>query len=190
MVAVFNVTSPPLADTVVVPLMFNVPVSVTAAVPVAVLVNVKSPSTVESPITSAVVPPWTLTSPAVSVPLSLVVINKAPVKAFDVVPRVIVASSADVMRVVVPSISSPPLCVIFPVVEVACKSPPTEDAANCRPTSFATVAFPVPWVLRPIVPSTARSFSVILPLFASVVAVRFPSTVTTPESPSSVMVFA
>ena len=173
----------------VVPLTFNVPVSVIGLLPVAVLVKVKFPSMVEAPITSAVVPPWMLTSPAVSAPLSLVVSNKAPVKAFDDVPRLIVASLADVISVVVPSISSVPLCVIFPVVEVACKLPPTVDDPNCKPASFTTVALPVPCVLRPIVPSTARSFSVILPLFAFVVAVRLPSTVTTPELPSSVIVF-
>ena len=56
------------------------------------------------------------------------------------------APLADAVMVVVPVplISSGPLCVMFPVVAVAVRSPPTVEAAKFNPASFTTVAAPVP----------------------------------------------
>ena len=81
------------------------------------LVTVRSPSMVEAPILRAVVPPSIVTS--ASVPdASFVVIVIAPVKAFDVLFNVIVASFALVVNVVVPVIVSAAFWVMFPVVAV------------------------------------------------------------------------
>ena len=64
--------------------------------------------------------------------VSLVVINSFPVNALPVpfAARSMSAPGPEVTRVVVPSISSAPLCVMFPVVAVAMSAPPTLDAAN------------------------------------------------------------
>ena len=94
----------------------------------------------------------------------------------------IVASSALVTSVLVPLIVSAPLCVMLPVVAVADRLPLTVEAANSIPVSLTTVAVPVPFVLRAIVPSTARVPMLIKPLLSSVVTERLPPTVIVPSS--------
>ena len=91
---------------------------------------------------------------------------------------IISAFWAIVVRLEVPEIDSGALSVIFPVVAVAERFPPTVDAAKFNPASLTTVALPVPWVARAIVPSTASVSRLITPLLASVVAERLPPTFT------------
>ena len=71
---------------------------------------------------------------------------------------------------------------ISPAVAVATKLPPTPETAKFKPASFTTVASPLPFVVTPTVPSTAREPKLIRPLPASVVAVKLPVTVTVPLS--------
>jgi hypothetical protein len=71
---------------------------------------------------------------------------------------------------------------MLPVFAVAARFPRTVDAAKSNPASFTTVALPDPWVVSATVPSTASVPRLINPLFASVVAARFPPTVTVPLS--------
>ena len=145
------------------------------------LLTVRSPSMVEAASTSAVVPPSIVTS--ASVPeLSFVVIVTAPVNAFVVVSRAIVALLALVVSVVVPVMASAPESVMLPVVAVAARLPPTVDAAKVNPASLITVALPDPFVVKATVPSTASVPRLIVPLFASVVALNQPPTVTVPLS--------
>ena len=71
---------------------------------------------------------------------------------------------------------------IFPVVAVALSAPVTVEAAKAKPASLTTVAAPLPFVVRAIVPSTASVPMLMTPLLSSVVAARFPPTVTVPLS--------
>ena len=79
---------------------------------------------VDAAIIRAVVPPSMVTS--ASVPeASFVVMVRAPVKALVVTSRVIVASFALVVRVVVPVTPRATVSVMFPVVAVTLRLPPT-----------------------------------------------------------------
>ena len=71
---------------------------------------------------------------------------------------------------------------IFPVVAVALSAPVTVEAAKAKPASLTTVAAPLPFVVRAIVPSTASVPMLMTPLLSSVVAARFPPTVMVPVS--------
>jgi len=157
----------------------------TVTVPLSVIPEalplVKSPSIVDAAMMRAVVPPSIVTS--ASVPdESLVVIVKAPVKALVVTSRTIVPLSALVTSVVVPVIARAPLSVIFPLVAVAVRAPPTVDAAKVNAASLTMVAAPVLLVVSAMVPSTAIVPRLITPALASVVADRLPPTVTVPLS--------
>ena len=177
----FNVIALLLASVVAVRLPPTVAIPVSVNVPP--LSKDRSPSMVDKPMTKFVVPPSISTS--ASVPeLSLVVISMAPVKALviEATFRSIVASSALVTRVLVPVIVKAPLCVMSPVVAVALRFPPTVEAANSIPVSLTTVAAPLPFVLRAIVPSTSRVPILIKLPPASVVTARLPPTVTVPLS--------
>ena len=87
-----------------------------------------------------------------------------------------------VINVAAPVIAKAPLSVISPVVAVPLNVPPMVDAAKANPASFTIVTAPVLFGARVKVPSTAIESRVITPLFASVVAVKLPPTVTVPVS--------
>ena len=115
--------------------------------------------------------------------LEPVVLNvTAPVNALVAVSKVMVALLALVVKLDTPLTLNAPLSLIFPVVAVALKSPPTVTAAKARALSLMSVASPLPWVVSVMLPSTASVFMLMRPLAASVVAVKSPPTVMVPLS--------
>ena len=96
--------------------------------------------------------------------VSLVVINSFSVNALPVpfAARSMCAPGPEVTRVVTPSISSAPVCVMFPAVAVPLKVPPIVDAAKFNPTAFTMVTAPVPLGARVKAPVTASWFRVII----------------------------
>ncbi len=93
------------------------------------------------------------------------------------------ALAAEVVKLLFPFTVTVLLSVIFPVVAVAVKLPPTLDVLRIIPWLLVRAASPlVPFVLTEIAPVAARVSKVMSALAAEVVKLLFPFTVTVPLS--------
>ena len=124
-------TSKPAADAVVVPPMINAPLFVIA--PPAV--TERSPVKVEAPISNA------LRSKTVTFCRPAPPNKTAPVKSFPPLATVMLAPTADAVKVATPVITSAPVLVMFPVVAVAPSVPDAVTAPRINPLASVILTF-------------------------------------------------